>query len=665
MPHKHLFPPHDTPTRRHTWGKPLSPHTFRPQYALALLLALRAATCGATTWHVDSTAGDDTADGRTPATAWRTLTRVNAGPLAPGDRVLFRRGGLWRGQLRPASGAPGNPIVYSWYGKGPKPILQNAVDCSRPECWFEETPGIWSTRLVKPHLQQKIWDGQACKGWHASWQGGVKGHLTRVTENGETFLRALCTDKPKAAVNLIQLWGPSVTNLPDTAILRIKIRATQPFSLGRITLLEGHAPWTCAMSGSFPDTTVEETWQTLDIRLRKNANVSAPRIHLRLGNVLPKGVAFDVIPVGIWHATWNDDVCLLHDVGLLICNHGQQWGVKKWRKAGWQIQALEKPLDYWYDPSNARVLVRFDRNPATAFSSIELAYTHHIIDQGSRHDIVYDGLCVRYGAAHGFGGGDTRNIVIRNCDICWIGGGLQFWRRDAKTGTIKYPVRFGNGIEFWSNASGHLVERNRIWEIYDAALTNQGRNSSETDIVWRDNVIWNAEYSFEYWNAGRTANITFEHNTCVDAGWGWAHAQRPNQNGAHLMYYHNTAATTNVVIRNNIFCRATEWTARSGRDWREGLVHDHNLVWNEGTVPVMRWLDGAKRVLLDWHGYRALGFSAHGVFAKPVFVDAARRDYRLAPDSPGLTCASDGGPVGARNMPGLAEDQSLPPGNAK
>ena len=379
-----------------------------------------------------------------------------------------------------------------------------------------------------------------------------------------------------------------------------------------------------------------------------------------LGDVLEKGSNFDFIPVEIRRASVDTSRALLHDVGIFICNHGQWWGVKKWRNPDWKVQELANPLDYWYDPDKKRVLVRYDQNPGAAFSSIELAFTKHVVEQGSRHDVTYDGLWVRYGAAHGFGGGSTRNITIRNCDISWIGGGLQFWRRNEKTGKIAYPVRFGNGIEFWGNAANNLVERNRLWEIYDAALTNQGKDDTETDIVWRDNVIWNAEYSFEYWNAKLTANVTFEHNTCVDAGGGWAHAQRPDRNGAHLMYYHNRAATTNFVVRNNIFCRATEWSARSGLDWRYGLVHDNNLVWNEGTVPVVRWLEGKNFGLLDWDGYRALGFDPHGLFAEPQFVDPVRRDYRLRPNSPGRTLASDGGPVGARGMPGLDGDQSLP-----
>ena len=355
-------------------------------------------------------------------------------------------------------------------------------------------------------------------------------------------------------------------------------------------------------------------------------------------------------------------------MGIFICDHGARWGVKKWRNPDWDVPKtpkwlksvqMEEELDYWYDPDDMRVVVKFPRNPGAAFGSIELAMTRHIVNEGGRHDVVYDGLWVRYGAAHGFGGGSTCNITIRNCDISWIGGGLQFWRRHEKTGKVLYPVRFGNGIEFWGNCCGNLVERNRLWEVYDAALTNQGRNDDETDVTWRDNVIWNSEYSFEYWNAKLTRNIRFEHNTCVDAGSGWAHAQRPDPNGAHLMYYSNRAATTNFVVRDNIFCRATEWTCRSALDWRYGLLHSRNLVWNEGDVPTMRWKEGKNLRLYAWPDYvKELQMDLDSVFAEPQFVDPAKRDYRLKPGSPGCTLASDGGPVGARNMPGLDGDQS-------
>ena len=77
-----------------------------------------ANTLGGTDYHLDATAGDDAADGRTPATAWKTLARANAVTFQPGDRVLLKAGETWSGQqLWPkGSGADGRPIEIDAYG---------------------------------------------------------------------------------------------------------------------------------------------------------------------------------------------------------------------------------------------------------------------------------------------------------------------------------------------------------------------------------------------------------------------------------------------------------------------------------------------------------------------------------------------------------------------
>ncbi len=623
-------------------------------------------------YYVDSEKGCDAAAGTSAATAWKSLEKVNAAPLQPGDVVRFKRGGLWRGQLVPVSGEPGKPVTYTWYGKGTKPILQQSIDRSRPEDWVEEKPGFWSTRKCEPVVGEQVWRPSDADTWSPSYQKGMKGTAQKVIENGDTFCRMVCTKVvPQRGPHLIQLWGPKMPDLPDTCLLKMKVRSTKPFRLSGIRVMQGNVPYTGSHQGVIKgEAMVGTDWREMKVLLtRLSRNLTGtPLFHLAIGDVLPEGASFDVKIEGVWAATIDTSLIIEKDIGIFICNHGEKWGVKKWNNPEWTVPKTEKwqrsvkmenDLDYWYDPVDQRVLVKYPRNPGAAFTSIELAKTAHVINQGGRHDIVYDGLWIRYGAAHGFGGGSTSNLVIRNCDISWIGGGLQFWRKHETTGKIVYPVRFGNGIEFWGDCRNHLIERCRLWEIYDAALTNQGRDDSETEITWRDNVIWNSEYSYEYWNRKLTRNILFEHNTCVDAGYGWAHEQRPDPNGSHLMYYSNSAATTNFVVRNNIFCRATEWTMRSALDWRAGLVHDHNLVWNEGTVPLARWLNGKDLSLPDWKGWQALGFDVHGQFAEPRFMNAARRDYRLQTDSPGKGAATDGTDLGARNMPGLDGDQSL------
>ena len=53
----------------------------------------------ATAYYVDNTAGNDSNSGTSPSTAWKTVARVNQASFAPGDQILFKRGGIWREQL--------------------------------------------------------------------------------------------------------------------------------------------------------------------------------------------------------------------------------------------------------------------------------------------------------------------------------------------------------------------------------------------------------------------------------------------------------------------------------------------------------------------------------------------------------------------------------------
>ena len=81
--------------------------------------AIRAAadtvTATGTTYYV-SNGGDDTADGLTPETPWQTLSRVSEAELSYGDCVRFKRGDLFRGQVKTRPG-----VTYAAYGEGEKP----------------------------------------------------------------------------------------------------------------------------------------------------------------------------------------------------------------------------------------------------------------------------------------------------------------------------------------------------------------------------------------------------------------------------------------------------------------------------------------------------------------------------------------------------------------
>lgn len=73
---------------------------------------------GHTTYYVSMSDGDDANDGLSPQTPWQTIAKVNAATFAPGDRLLFKSGDVWNGDILrlSGSGAAGEPIVVASYG---------------------------------------------------------------------------------------------------------------------------------------------------------------------------------------------------------------------------------------------------------------------------------------------------------------------------------------------------------------------------------------------------------------------------------------------------------------------------------------------------------------------------------------------------------------------
>jgi hypothetical protein len=83
-----------------------------------------ARECTATKYYLDSKTGDDSREGTSAATAWKSLERANHTFLQSGDQLLLRAGCIWEGTLQPhGSGLDDDPIVVNRYGEGPKPEI--------------------------------------------------------------------------------------------------------------------------------------------------------------------------------------------------------------------------------------------------------------------------------------------------------------------------------------------------------------------------------------------------------------------------------------------------------------------------------------------------------------------------------------------------------------
>lgn len=93
----------------------------------------------APTYYV-ATCGSDTNAGTSPDAPWQSLDKINNTSFQPGTIVRFRRGDLWRGQIKAQSG-----VTYTAYGTGEKPKLYGSpMDGAYPALWEQtDTVNIW------------------------------------------------------------------------------------------------------------------------------------------------------------------------------------------------------------------------------------------------------------------------------------------------------------------------------------------------------------------------------------------------------------------------------------------------------------------------------------------------------------------------------------------
>lgn len=94
----------------------------------------------ATNYYV-STSGNDSSDGQSISTAWKTINKVNQGNYNDGDIILFKRGEVFRGALD----VPMTGCTYGAYGSGANPTINGAVVLS---AWTVHTGSIYKATLT-------------------------------------------------------------------------------------------------------------------------------------------------------------------------------------------------------------------------------------------------------------------------------------------------------------------------------------------------------------------------------------------------------------------------------------------------------------------------------------------------------------------------------------
>jgi len=140
-----------------------------PRIWAGALACVLATVASATTYYVSSSGGDDTKDGLTTGTAWKSIAKVNASTFSAGDQILFKRGDVWRESLVPPSnGALNNPIKFDAYGSGDAPTITGSQDLPAAS-WSLDSGNIWKASITSTSFNYilfggSVWGLRACLG---------------------------------------------------------------------------------------------------------------------------------------------------------------------------------------------------------------------------------------------------------------------------------------------------------------------------------------------------------------------------------------------------------------------------------------------------------------------------------------------------------------------
>lgn len=232
-------------------------------------------------------------------------------------------------------------------------------------------------------------------------------------------------------------------------------------------------------------------------------------------------------------------------------------------------------------PRGGHVYLKCEKgNPGDIFSSIEFSPRFNLISVGGNNNVTIDNLCIKFAGNHGVGAGTCDGLTVKNCEIGWIGGCIQYYRPDGLV------VPFGNGVEIYGGCHNYTVSNNWIYECYDAGITHQVIARSKYfemyDVEYCDNLIENCVYSIEYFlsrldegNESLMKNILMARNIMRFSGFGFGR-RRPGHANAHIKGWSAHNPSKNFVIEDNIMDRATDMLIHVGFSMGDKVIMRNN-----------------------------------------------------------------------------------------
>lgn len=360
---------------------------------------------------------------------------------------------------------------------------------------------------------------------------------------------------------------------------------------------------------------------------------------------------------GLWESTPVLSSKLDADVGLLIADSGPimdgQTSDALFVKVD-TANELTEECRFWYDAEKRRVVVRRYNTPEKILGKVRLTLAKPIVTLDGCANATFEGLALRFGGSDGFVGKNVENITIRNCDISYVGGG------------VSDGAKLGGGIVLDGNVRNVNLVRNRIWQSYGAAISIGRRQAGEVKaVVCQDNAIWKCMSAFHLCGAANSvASVKIEHNTCADTGLGWGcfgpYGKKARVD-SRILRLDLPQNASDVTIGNNVFYRTTGIAVE--KLGKGSFVLDANQYWLPNEWDSLKnniYAEPAAELMFKHNekNFKAFcqktGFEKNGIFARPLFTDETRKDFRIYRTKDA---------IGVRGVGSIDDDQSLGDGS--
>lgn len=289
---------------------------------------------------------------------------------------------------------------------------------------------------------------------------------------------------------------------------------------------------------------------------------------------------------GLWTPSNKKNVwkmtLALEDAGILVFEHGKFVGCKK---TG--LLSVNENYDFYHNVSENTFYLYLDKGrPNQVHKDIEIGTRRSVFTLISGvSDVRIDNICIKYVGSHAIQNiADQKNVVITNCEIGWVGGSYM---EDGK------ETRYGNGIQFWYDASNCLVNNCWIYQVYDTGLTFQGPEDSIFENVdFTNNLIEYTCMAVETWvGSGRygkpltgyVKDCDIVGNILRFSGYEWSAAQRPNAVLTAFINAGNEGSYNikSMSIKNNIFDRTTYYYYKFSKNDASNVVLGNNTYYGQ------------------------------------------------------------------------------------